>query len=45
MAEQCKGLGALLFGNSHRYRIEVDERGMYLCHVCKRCGHKIIKER
>ncbi len=42
MADQCKGLAGLLFG--HRYRIEVDERGMYLCHACTRCPHKMIKE-
>lgn len=42
MADQCKGLTGWLFG--HDYQIAVDGRKLYFGHVCRRCGHKIIKE-
>ncbi len=42
MTDECNGLIGWLFG--HDYRIAVNGRQLYVGHVCRRCGHKIIKE-
>jgi len=42
MNNKCKGLAGWLFG--HDFRIAMDRRQLYLGHVCRRCGQKIIKE-